>query len=58
MSPLHALFQAWKTPDGFNHPGDLSEVTGLLALHIYNVLKEVLDRVLAGSEFFSYVSSM
>ena len=55
MFPLHALFQAWKTPDGFNHPGDLSEVTGLLALHLYNVLKEVLDRVLAGSEFFSYV---
>ena len=54
--PLHeALFGNYKRPQGFANCKDLEHCTGLLTLHLYNVLTAVFDVLLRPNEFFECV---
>ena len=55
--PLNSMFCAWKSNMNHKNPGELSHMTGLLALHIYHVLKAMMTELLGagGKDFFECV---
>ena len=56
LFPLFApIFHGYKHPVEHKHPRDLSEVQGLLTLHIYNVLSSVMALLLGPNDYFSRV---